>query len=72
MTDMDDLRDICRQVVESHPEELDLYRRGGKFVIKMKKLFTGKAMGASEGNAHPERLRDALEYVLEEVAPGVE
>jgi Asp-tRNA(Asn)/Glu-tRNA(Gln) amidotransferase B subunit len=37
----------------------------------MIKLFTGKAMAASRGNAHPERLREALLEVLEEVAPGV-
>ena len=67
----DKLLDICRQVINEHPEELRVYQRGGKFVVKMHKLFTGKAMAASGGNAHPERLREALLEVLEEVAPGV-
>jgi aspartyl-tRNA(Asn)/glutamyl-tRNA(Gln) amidotransferase subunit B len=71
VTNTEDLRQLCRNVIANHPRELDVYQRGGKFVIKMKKLFTGKAMVASEGNAHPERLRDALEHVLEEIAPGV-
>ena len=72
ITDADELRQLCRAVIANHPEELAVYKRGGKFVIKMKKLFTGKSMGHSKGNAHPERLRDALDEVLDELAPGVE
>jgi aspartyl-tRNA(Asn)/glutamyl-tRNA(Gln) amidotransferase subunit B len=71
VTDPEQLRDLCRNVMTSHPDELLVYQRGGKFVGKMIKLFTGKAMAASQGNAHPERLREALLEVLEEVAPGM-
>jgi aspartyl-tRNA(Asn)/glutamyl-tRNA(Gln) amidotransferase subunit B len=71
VTDPEQLRDLCRNVTTSHPDEVLVYQRGGKFVGKMIKLFTGKAMAASRGNAHPERLREALLQVLEEVAPGV-
>jgi aspartyl-tRNA(Asn)/glutamyl-tRNA(Gln) amidotransferase subunit B len=71
VTDPVELRDLCRDVLTSHPDEVLVYQRGGKFVGKMIKLFTGKAMAASRGNAHPERLREALLEVLEEVAPSV-
>jgi aspartyl-tRNA(Asn)/glutamyl-tRNA(Gln) amidotransferase subunit B len=71
VTDPEQLRDLCRDVMTSHPDEVLVYQRGGKFVGKMIKLFTGKAMAGSRGNAHPERLREALLQVLEEVAPGV-
>jgi aspartyl-tRNA(Asn)/glutamyl-tRNA(Gln) amidotransferase subunit B len=71
VTDPEQLREFCRNVMTSHPDEVVVYQRGGKFVGKMIKLFTGKAMAASRGNAHPERLREALLEVLEEVAPGV-
>jgi len=62
------LRQICLQVIHDHPEKLELYQKGGKFVTKMLKLFTGKAMAASKGNAHPERLQETLSEVLEELA----
>jgi Asp-tRNA(Asn)/Glu-tRNA(Gln) amidotransferase B subunit len=62
------LLSISRQVVSEHPEEVKVYRKGGKFVTKMQKLFTGKCMAACQGNAHPERLREAVEQALEEAA----
>lgn len=71
ITDQEELRQLCRSVLREHPEELEVYCRGGKFINKMNKLFTGKAMSLSKGNAHPERLQDALRDVLEELAPGV-
>lgn len=66
ITDLVALRQLCRNVIADHPEEMNVYRKGGKFVAKMQKLFTGKAMAASRGNAHPERLREVLLECLEE------
>jgi aspartyl-tRNA(Asn)/glutamyl-tRNA(Gln) amidotransferase subunit B len=62
------LHTISRQVIAEHPEEVNVYRKGGKFVTKMQKLFTGKVMTVCRGNAHPERLREAVEQALEEAA----
>jgi len=72
ITDRDELVGICRRVMEEdvEPDELRKYRRGGRSATKLRKLFTGKAMSASEGNAHPERLQEALQQVLDEIAPG--
>ena len=68
VSDPNTLRQICLQVIHDHPDKLELYQKGGKFVTKMLKLFTGKAMAASKGNAHPERLQEMLSEVLEEVS----
>jgi aspartyl-tRNA(Asn)/glutamyl-tRNA(Gln) amidotransferase subunit B len=64
----EELLAICQAVITDHPEELDVYCKGGKFVSKMVKLFTGKSMAACRGNAHPERLQEAVEQALEEAA----
>jgi aspartyl-tRNA(Asn)/glutamyl-tRNA(Gln) amidotransferase subunit B len=71
---MTQLKEICRDVVtdEKNESQLEQYKLGGKHVRKMTKFFIGKAMGASKGNAHPEVLQDALDEILEEVAPDVE
>ena len=66
VTDSNALLSLCRQVLADHPAEVGLLKQGGKFVGKMQKLFTGKAMAASHGNAHPERLQEALQNVMEE------
>jgi len=70
--DSQTLRTICRETIDQHPDSLEQYKKGGKHVIKMKKFLVGKSMAHSRGNAHPERLHEALEEVLEELAPGVE
>ena len=64
----DELAAVCRDVITDNPEELERYKLGGKFSKKMIKFFLGKAMAASRGNAHPERLNEVLQEVLEEVA----
>lgn len=71
ITDFDALREICVQVIEKHPSQLQQYKKGGKHVRKMTKFFLGKAMAHSRGNAQPELLNDALEETLERLAPGV-
>ncbi|CAB9518886.1 Aspartyl/glutamyl-tRNA(Asn/Gln) amidotransferase subunit B [Seminavis robusta] len=72
ISDHQTLERLCHETLEQNPEQLEQYRRGGKHVAKMKKFLVGKAMSHSRGNAHPERLHEALEVVLEEVAPGVQ
>lgn len=74
ISDFSHLKELCRDVVmdSTNEAQLEMYKSGGNQVRKMTKFFIGKAMGASRGNAHPELLQDALDEVLEEVAPGVE
>jgi aspartyl-tRNA(Asn)/glutamyl-tRNA(Gln) amidotransferase subunit B len=65
ITSVDALKVICECVVKAYPEELTVYHKGNKFEAKIFKLFIGKAMSASKGNAHPERLREILKDVLD-------
>jgi aspartyl-tRNA(Asn)/glutamyl-tRNA(Gln) amidotransferase subunit B len=58
------LSQLCHHVISLHPDEVRVYHRGGKFVAKMLKLFTGKVMAASRGQAHPERLAEVLAECL--------
>jgi aspartyl-tRNA(Asn)/glutamyl-tRNA(Gln) amidotransferase subunit B len=69
ITDAGTIQQFCRNVIEQHPDELDRYKLGGKYATKITKFLLGKAMAASQGNAHPERLREILVEVLEEIAP---
>eukprot|EP00978_Attheya_sp_CCMP212_P015280 scaffold39385_cov46-Attheya_sp.AAC.2 len=66
MTDPGALHDLCHGVVHDpkHAKQLSQYQQGGKKVWKLSKFFVGKAMAMSKGNAHPERLQEALEQVL--------
>jgi aspartyl-tRNA(Asn)/glutamyl-tRNA(Gln) amidotransferase subunit B len=66
------LQQLCRATIAEYPDQVGQYRKGGKNVSKVKKFLVGKAMASSQGNAHPERLHEALDYVLEEVASGVQ
>lgn len=72
ITNLEGLRQICRDVIQQHDDQLQQYKLGGKHVRKMKKFFAGKTMAHSGGNAHPELLNDMLEEVLEELAPNVQ
>lgn len=65
ITDVKVIQEFCLQVLREHPEELNRYKLGGKYAIKMTKFFLGKAMAACQGNAHPERLNEVLRDVLE-------
>lgn len=69
ITDADELERLCREAINSSSKEMERYKLGGKFATKITKFLLGKAMGASRGNAHPERLNEILVEVLEEVAP---
>ena len=68
ITDTDELGQICRQVIQENPEELERYKLGGKFALRITKFFLGKAMKKSQMNAHPERLGELMTDILEEVA----
>ena len=68
VTDTVQLEQICQAVIQAHPDLVDVYRNGGKFVTKMHQRFTGLAMEASHGNAHPERLREILFAALQVAA----
>ncbi|KAI2499734.1 GatB/GatE catalytic domain [Fragilaria crotonensis] len=74
ISDLDQLKRICRAVVNDTANMLQVeqYKTGGREAQRIKKFFVGKIMAASRGNAHPELLQDALDEVLDEVAPGVE
>jgi Asp-tRNA(Asn)/Glu-tRNA(Gln) amidotransferase B subunit len=65
---------LCRETINNSPKEMERYKLGGKFAKKITKFLLGKAMGTSRGNAHPERLQEALVEILEEiqVAPSSE
>ena len=60
VTDPVYLTQLCRSVLEQHPDLMAVYRRGGKYMGQMHLFFMGKTMEASHGNAHPERLREIL------------
>ena len=68
ITDADELEQICRQVIDENPEELERYKLGGKFAVKITKFLLGKAMQKSQMNAHPERLGELMTDMLEKVA----
>jgi aspartyl-tRNA(Asn)/glutamyl-tRNA(Gln) amidotransferase subunit B len=72
ITDPEALAKLCRDVINESPEEIKRYKLGEKFALKITKFLLGKAMAASRGNAHPERLNEILLDVLEEVAPDVD
>jgi aspartyl-tRNA(Asn)/glutamyl-tRNA(Gln) amidotransferase subunit B len=66
---IDDLKRVCQIVIDENPDEVEKYKLGGKFATKMTKFFLGKAMSASCGNAHPERLIEVLDEMLQEIVP---
>jgi aspartyl-tRNA(Asn)/glutamyl-tRNA(Gln) amidotransferase subunit B len=65
LSDPAQLLALCEKVLTDHPDEFDVYCRGGKFVHKMRKVLIGKAMAESTGNAHPDRLQEALDEALQ-------
>ena len=71
IVDAEELAILCRKAIDASPKEMERYKLGGKFATKITKFLLGKAMGASRGNAHPERLNEVLAELLEEVAPLV-
>jgi len=69
ISDMDTLIKLCESVVldTKNSSQLEQYKLGGKKLWKIEKFFVGKIMAASKGNAHPERMKEALACVLEKV-----
>jgi Asp-tRNA(Asn)/Glu-tRNA(Gln) amidotransferase B subunit len=74
ITDLAMLRNLCTDVIANHPDEMAVYQKGGKYKIKMEKLFLGKVMNLTNGNAHPERLRDVVIecLALQQLCPPVQ
>ncbi|KAL9189398.1 hypothetical protein ACHAXT_009073 [Thalassiosira profunda] len=70
ISDMDALVDLCEGVVlyPRNASQLEQYKLGGKKVWKIEKFYAGKVMAASKGNAHPEKMKEALARVLEREA----
>ena len=70
VSDLNQLKDLCRQVIQDpkHESNLDQYRKGGRHVTKMEKFFMGNAMVECRGNADPELLQHALKEVLDELS----
>ena len=66
ISDMDTLVEICQSAVHDpkNASQLQQYKLGGKKIWKIEKYFIGKVMSASKGNAHPERMKEALNTVL--------
>ena len=64
VTDSEALQRVCRQVIADHPRQLHDYLQGHTNVFR---LFVGRAMKATKGNAHPERLHEALQDVLDRI-----
>jgi aspartyl-tRNA(Asn)/glutamyl-tRNA(Gln) amidotransferase subunit B len=66
ITNIDTLKEICQTMIMNHPDEILVYQKGGKYKMKMEKLFIGKIMSHTNGNAHPERLRDVVVECLQQ------
>jgi aspartyl-tRNA(Asn)/glutamyl-tRNA(Gln) amidotransferase subunit B len=69
IADLDKLMVLCESVVldPKNAKQLEQYKEGGKNVWKIEKFFVGKIMAQSGGNAHPEKMKEALSLVLEKV-----
>ena len=72
ITDMVELKRICREVVNAseNASQLEQFKSGGSGIRRIKNFFIGKIMAASRGNAHPELLQDALDSILQDEASG--
>lgn len=70
ISDMDVLLQLCTDVVHDpkNAKQLEQYKQGGKNTWKIEKFFVGKIMGQSNGNAHPEKMKEALAVVLEKLS----
>jgi aspartyl-tRNA(Asn)/glutamyl-tRNA(Gln) amidotransferase subunit B len=69
ISNMDELVQLCKSVVRdpNYSKQLEQYKQGGKNLWKLEKFFVGKIMGQSNGNAHPEKMKEALKLVLEQL-----
>jgi aspartyl-tRNA(Asn)/glutamyl-tRNA(Gln) amidotransferase subunit B len=72
ISDMDVLTQLCTDVVHDpkNTKQLEQYKQGGKNTWKIEKYFTGKVMAQSNGNAHPEKMKEALASVLKKEVPN--
>jgi Asp-tRNA(Asn)/Glu-tRNA(Gln) amidotransferase B subunit len=70
IVDPEQLRHLCRDIVAEHPQQVEEYKKGGKYIRRIENFLVGQIMAKTKSNAHPERLLETLQIVLEEVAPG--
>ena len=63
LTDPQELRRLAQATLSAEPSLTQEYRQGK---IKVFPVLMGKAMAAGRGQAHPEKLKEALRVVLEE------
>lgn len=57
---------MVREIVERHPQQLEQLRAGK---AKVRGFFVGQVMRMSKGQANPQVVQQALEAVLEQLAP---
>lgn len=72
ITDTSELEILCHEIISQHPKQLDQYCQGGKYIRKMEKFFLGKIMAHTRGNAHPQKLNEALLTVLHNIKSNKE
>jgi aspartyl-tRNA(Asn)/glutamyl-tRNA(Gln) amidotransferase subunit B len=68
ISDWDALVQLCEKVVldPQNVAQLEQYKFGDERKRwKINKFYVGKVMAASNGNAHPERMKEALAFVLD-------
>jgi len=72
ISDVEVLTQLCKDVVHNpeNTKQLEQYKQGGKNTWKIEKFFIGKVMAQSNGNAHPEKMKEALTSVLEKGVSG--
>jgi aspartyl-tRNA(Asn)/glutamyl-tRNA(Gln) amidotransferase subunit B len=63
LTDSSAIEDICQEVIETHPDQVEQYRSGKKGVIGW---FMGQVMSQSGGKADPQVVREILVRLLDE------
>ena len=61
VSDADAIRDVCRKVVDAHPEEADAYRAGKDTLIGW---FVGQVMRQMRGKADAKLTKEILDEVL--------
>jgi aspartyl-tRNA(Asn)/glutamyl-tRNA(Gln) amidotransferase subunit B len=65
VSDVDELTEICREIIQANPGQAEQYRAGKKAVIGW---FIGQVMERTRGKADPQVVRKVLTALLEEDA----
>ena len=62
LSDVEELTEICREIIQDHPDQAEEYRSGKTAVIGW---FIGQVMGQTRGKADPQVVREVLTALLE-------